>query len=143
MSAAHDHGPVIPTPVRPRRRGGLRLVTGSRDAAAAVGADVTLNPDAALAVAELVRLMASELDRADARYQARQTKLLAANTAEVERRRAASAEAAQLRQAVDLLLPRDVCLTNPNVRDDTIVELSCSLGELRTAAGLANGTRVR
>lgn len=35
MSAAHDHGRVIPTPVRPRGRGGLRLVTGSRDRAAA------------------------------------------------------------------------------------------------------------
>lgn len=34
MSAAHDHAPVIPTPVRPKGRARLRLITGSRDHAA-------------------------------------------------------------------------------------------------------------
>lgn len=39
------------------------------------------------------------------------------------------------------MLPRNLCLTNPNVPDDTVVPLECTMGDLRkVAAAIAKAT---
>ena len=40
----------------------------------------------------------------------------------------------EARLAAKEMLPRNLCLTNPNVRDDAIIPLECTMGELRRIA---------
>jgi hypothetical protein len=46
-------------------------------------------------------------------------------------------EIEELREALSGMLPKNVCLTNRNVRDATIVSLECTMGELRKVAALS------
>jgi hypothetical protein len=50
----------------------------------------------------------------------------------------ARAAVAELIEVVKAMLPRNLCLTNPNVPDDTKLPLTATMGELRSiAAALA------
>lgn len=53
----------------------------------------------------------------------------------------AAAAAPELLAACRDMLPRNVCLTNSNVRDDVVVPLDATMGELRRiAAAIAKAT---
>lgn len=46
------------------------------------------------------------------------------------------AAAPDLLEALRLCIPRNVCLTNPNVRDDTILPMDVPIGDLRRIAAV-------
>jgi len=52
------------------------------------------------------------------------------------------AAAPDLLEVAKSMLPANVCITNPNVRDDTIIPLDVTIGELRKiAAAIARATQ--